>query len=414
MLQRKQQSAASAKNFYGTVRVISQSDRTVFKKAPHVHTQKSNAEPLEYTTQRNTISNERCDKNTTTDVEKKNSFCTTTLDISEEDCSSSDRRDTTPPAALPHDDTESQVRAKRILFIKQTLTSNPRNRVVFFDHKMACFRVLHGNGELKTYKGVNNHMKKLFTMLRFDSLAISYYKQSMDAKKNSKKTNTKMTEDEINKEKSIERTAKERMAFEDTVFENTANKDIGKKRGIRVHKDIQIYVEGGNKWAPEYVPHPWSRKIIAILTINKIVPLISEFTVWDPLIEVATNVDLICMDRFGNIVAVELKTGTKKKGEFTGEDARKYKDLYPVNPHSKENLLWKIPVERALLQALISDIILQKYYDIKCYSFVIHVNDGVCRIHKLHDAYYKLEVRNAIYSTRIPVKKVKKSTQTKR
>ena len=90
----------------------------------------------------------------------------------------------------------------------------------------------------------------------------------------------------------------------------------GAERGTMVHRQIMEIVFGASMEAVLRLPgnrlgiHPYARMVLTHL-INEmgLRPFLSEFRIHDAVIDCATQIDLVAIDKTGRIVFIELKTG---------------------------------------------------------------------------------------------------------
>ena len=85
----------------------------------------------------------------------------------------------------------------------------------------------------------------------------------------------------------------------------------GFRRGSRVHKQIELFTNFGaaaikrkGRGLDEY-----TRKFLIALKAYKWRPIVSELSLYDPTINVATKADLLCLDQKDRVILVEAKTG---------------------------------------------------------------------------------------------------------
>jgi hypothetical protein len=141
----------------------------------------------------------------------------------------------------------------------------------------------------------------------------------------------------------------------------------GIERGMIVHQQMEDY---SNMTIAEFkkkhtILHPFTKSLIVYLRCNKLIPIRSEFTIFDSEINKATKIDMLCANEEMEIVAIELKTGMDDYIS-RGNDSIKG----PL-----EGEITNCPKNQALIQILMSSIILEYRYNI-CIKglYVLNVN----------------------------------------
>ncbi len=147
------------------------------------------------------------------------------------------------------------------------------------------------------------------------------------------------------------------------------NRFDGLLRGDLVHRQIETYVNRGVSEIKKEEIHPFTKKAIIAMREWKWKPIIAELPIYDPILKIATKIDLICLDKDDNIVLVEWKCGMDNylcQGNTVMD-----------GPLSKS--FSNCPLNQALLQLLFTKMIVQKNYNIipkKAYVVQIH-SDGI-------------------------------------
>ncbi len=150
------------------------------------------------------------------------------------------------------------------------------------------------------------------------------------------------------------------------------SKREGLYRGDLVHHQLELYINKGGFDAIKIVYdkiHPFTRKALAALNEWKLNPIISEFTIYSEILDIATKIDLICLDEKDNIVLIEWKCGMDNY-ICKGND---------VMQGPLKRLYSNCPLNQAYLQLLFTKLIIEKSYQIKIkktYVIQIH-NDGI-------------------------------------
>lgn len=149
----------------------------------------------------------------------------------------------------------------------------------------------------------------------------------------------------------------------------------GIKRGNQVHHEFEDYVNLSTKdFKKKYrTLHEYTEKLIKALRIYKLIPVKSEIVVFDPLLNVATRIDLLARDEFYNLYLLEIKTGMD--GYFENGSSMFMTNL-PLN-------IINSPKNQAVFQCLLTKQMLERNYDITILkSYVIQINlNGVHPVH---------------------------------
>jgi hypothetical protein len=93
----------------------------------------------------------------------------------------------------------------------------------------------------------------------------------------------------------------------------------GAMRGSLIHRQLQEAIQLDRasflRRHPEGT-HPWLAPLVEALLARGWRPVRSEFVTCDPALDMATQIDLVCVDRAGRLILIELKTGYAD-GAFT-------------------------------------------------------------------------------------------------
>lgn len=150
------------------------------------------------------------------------------------------------------------------------------------------------------------------------------------------------------------------------------NSSEGIARGTRVHKEIEVVVNRGWEEAKLFFGeklHPFTTKAIIAMREWKWQPIISEMIAYDPFMDVATKIDLICLDKNKDIVLVEWKCGmdnyiSRGNAPMQGPLGKYYSNS---------------PLHQAYVQLLFTKMFVEKGYGVfpkKSYVIQIHT-DGI-------------------------------------
>ena len=151
-----------------------------------------------------------------------------------------------------------------------------------------------------------------------------------------------------------------------------SNRFEGLYRGDIVHKQLELYVNKGGIKSIHLLfnsIHPFTKKAIIALNLWKWVPIVSEFTIYDENLNLATRVDLLCLDESKDIVLVEWKCGM---------DNYVNRGNKPMKGPLKESYS-NSPSNQAYLQLLFTKLIIEYTYDVRIKkSYIVRIfADGI-------------------------------------
>jgi hypothetical protein len=147
-----------------------------------------------------------------------------------------------------------------------------------------------------------------------------------------------------------------------------SKRGVGMELGKQVHKQLEIFARDRaafSKVVPR--PDPLVAEIIRKLVGDwSLVPLWSEYEIWDETLRYATSVDLICFHpKKGRLVFFEVKTGYRDSFSFS--TGRKIKGRFGID---------STPLNHAFLQILIPIETMKRHYGIRAIDgYVLHVNE---------------------------------------
>ncbi len=176
-------------------------------------------------------------------------------------------------------------------------------------------------------------------------------------------------------------------------------KFYGSIRGTVIHEQIHDYIlfDMPNFLKKYSKVHEWTDKIMKAIRSNGWKPIISEFDVYDASIQMATSIDIVCVEKdTGKIICIELKTGYK--GYFDKRDNN--------NP-LMSGCLRRIPLtikNCASVQLATSMLFLIKHHKItNIEGWVIHINDDEFTMNLVKNEFimtFGNKIYKKIYSTR--------------
>ena len=145
----------------------------------------------------------------------------------------------------------------------------------------------------------------------------------------------------------------------------------GMQRGQLVHRQIEMYVNRGREQVEKRYGemHPFARTAVAAMREWKWTPVLAEMTVHDSETDVATKVDLICLDRNEDMVLVEWKCGMENY-LFRGTNVMRgpLKGVYS-----------NCPLHQAFVQLMFTKMFVEKNYGVRPrHSYVVQIHsDGI-------------------------------------
>jgi len=114
----------------------------------------------------------------------------------------------------------------------------------------------------------------------------------------------------------------------------------------------------------------WKRIESYLVNIMNLIPIASEFFLWDPRLKMATRVDLICLTSHMTFVVVSLKTGMFGRDGAPGNTQKYFRAPLEDLPDSIQN--------RHLLQLLLEVLLLTHQYSIlltDAFVLYVHLNE---------------------------------------
>ncbi len=155
------------------------------------------------------------------------------------------------------------------------------------------------------------------------------------------------------------------------------NKLHGQARGSAVHQELCDYArhyQVDQKAFKRLHPtvDPYTTKVLLALKRWGLTIWYGEWEIYDEHVCYATAVDILCTDRKGSVVLVEVKTGYNGSFELGGKPM--------AGPMGK--LMSDSPANQAMMQALLMEQTVRKRYGARSVqAVVIHVSDAGVSLH---------------------------------
>ncbi|MHA1679629.1 MAG: hypothetical protein ACTSUE_01390 [Promethearchaeota archaeon] len=142
---------------------------------------------------------------------------------------------------------------------------------------------------------------------------------------------------------------------------------VGSELGTQIHEQLELFARDRRMFDSEIpVPDPYVSEIIKkIIKEWELVPLWSEYEVWDETLKYATSVDMICFHpKKKRFAFFEVKTGYRDSFAFS--TGKKIRGRFGIDSH---------PLNHAILQMLLPIETMKRHYGIKAIDgYVLHVN----------------------------------------
>jgi len=143
---------------------------------------------------------------------------------------------------------------------------------------------------------------------------------------------------------------------------------VGAALGKQVHKQLEIFARDQRVFSRAVPrPDPLVAEIIRKIVVDwSLVPLWSEYEIWDETLKYATSVDLICFHpKKRRLVFFEVKTGYRDSFSFS--TGKKIRGRFGID---------STPLNHAFLQILIPIETMKRCYGIRAIDgYVLHVNE---------------------------------------
>jgi len=178
-----------------------------------------------------------------------------------------------------------------------------------------------------------------------------------------------------------DRTHEEKMAKERRDATNSRGREFGKEMHKNTHQWVQCNTRKVKRPFNEFCskPHCYIRKLFGFLKHQNLVPIDSEFSIWDGSLKLATKIDLIAEDSLtGLLVPIELKFGFNGFGLVSNGNMQPPCQLWPNNAVNQ----WQI-------QLLVQTSMLIQNYAIPLSHMrprVVWIHDNGVHAHELSPA----------------------------
>ncbi len=143
---------------------------------------------------------------------------------------------------------------------------------------------------------------------------------------------------------------------------------VGAELGKQVHKQLEIFARCRVTFAREVPrPDPLVTEVIHKIIVEwRLIPLWSEYEIWDEVLKYATSVDMICFNPVKKrLVFFEVKTGYKDSFSFS--TGKKIRGRFGIDSN---------PLNHAILQIAIPIETMKRRYGIRAIDgYVLHVNE---------------------------------------
>ena len=143
---------------------------------------------------------------------------------------------------------------------------------------------------------------------------------------------------------------------------------VGAELGKQVHKQLEIFARDRSAFSRAVPrPDPLVIEIIRKMVVDwSLVPLWSEYEIWDETLRYATSVDLICFHpEKKRLIFFEVKTGYRNSFSFS--TGKKIRGRFGID---------STPLNHAFLQILIPIETMKRRYGIRSIDgYVLHVNE---------------------------------------
>lgn len=141
----------------------------------------------------------------------------------------------------------------------------------------------------------------------------------------------------------------------------------GKERGIQVHEEVEHFI----LWSPKRFKHahpgvdPMTKAVLCRLGAMELVGIDSERIVYRRDIRAGTGVDFLCLNKHGQLVTGELKTGSDDCFDLP---SRSHPFMFEPFDHLPNS-----PLNRARMQLLFGNMLLEHSHGVVvAESFVVH------------------------------------------
>lgn len=169
---------------------------------------------------------------------------------------------------------------------------------------------------------------------------------------------------------------------------------VGAELGKQVHQQLELFARDRERFTREILrPDPFVSEIIRkVIKEWELIPLWSEYEVWDETLRYATSVDMICFHpKKQRFAFFEVKTGYRDS--FTFSTGKKIRGRFGID---------STPLNHAILQLIIPIETMKRRYGIRAIDgYVLHVNESTgVRVYRVptntqlpRDRLYKYVIR---------------------
>lgn len=244
---------------------------------------------------------------------------------------------------------------------------NPRNKRVVFNHNKRCYEVQHSYEDkdvVAVYKGLTSWMPPLFWP-KYNAQRASRLAKVLKGMKARKGATTK-------KVSGLRITTCTWDEYVERIKNRPDESERGLAAGLRAHKELENY---GNldpdtfrRVHPRLSGHGLG--IIQALRQRKLVPLLSEHTIFDELCGYATRIDMVALDAVTKeLVLVEFKTGNNRETFFGSSGSVLEGPFAKLLPNDSR-------ASQACIQIMMAEITLRTLYNTRCRSMVLYSELG--------------------------------------
>jgi len=183
-----------------------------------------------------------------------------------------------------------------------------------------------------------------------------------------------------------------------------------KKHGSTVDTEVGIFCQVRGKLdmflkeIPD--PDPCTLGIIEFLVKHKLQPVISQLIVWDMILNMATAVDLMCMDEHGELVMIEIKATGHTSSEFYLEKMGHFKEPLSELPFSYKN--------QDMLQLMLTHLMFSRSTKLPCRrAILLRASGDVVFEYNMSPWAWSKEVRQVVWK-HIETVRLNKGTQKRK
>ncbi len=159
----------------------------------------------------------------------------------------------------------------------------------------------------------------------------------------------------------------------------------GRMRGLIIHQQIlDLVIMGVEAFHRKHqqAAHPWADSVLRLLINHGLRPLIAEKCVFDDDLKIATAIDLVCVDKSGELHFIELKTGYSSVAEWLGAHGGNMRaPLHKVLGNTAQN--------RAKVQCMMGAMMAIQGHGIDAdfHCWVVHAHDNGADLIPIHPTW---------------------------